>query len=283
MDAVSAIKKMPQRKQHSIFTPIDENRSVLSQHLAAFTDSQIKSEHSRVPPFDAPTASSQQTASPPQPMKSPPGASTERRQLSVSSIPDQTRTPPSRANSLRVGGPSRPRLKVQIPDEPSETGSNTAESTSAGQHSTDATSQTTRNDGSHSSGIVLPPPSPSAATTLLSAGATGPPNPFARPAPNNPPHNHSLMDTPASALPSRYMANEYLPSPSQFFADSYPRHHESNTLPSPLNFATPVVGSGPSFLRDEVSLKRKSPEMNANGAAEPIEPNNESKRLKVEN
>lgn len=79
------------------------------------------------------------------------------------------------------------------------------------------------------------------------------------------------------------MANEYLPSPSQFFADSYPRHHESNTLPSPLNFATPVVGSGPSFLRDEVSLKRKSPEMNANGAAEPIEPNNESKRLKVEN
>ncbi|CRK47732.1 hypothetical protein BN1723_020370, partial [Verticillium longisporum] len=31
-----AIKKMPQRKQHSIFTPIDENRSILSQHLASF-------------------------------------------------------------------------------------------------------------------------------------------------------------------------------------------------------------------------------------------------------
>lgn len=81
------------------------------------------------------------------------------------------------------------------------------------------------------------------------------------------------------------MANEFLPSPSQFFADPYPRHHEGNTLPSPLNFATPVVGSGPSFLRDEVSsLKRKSPEVNSNGAAsDPAEPHNDSKRLKIEN
>ncbi|CAN8101454.1 unnamed protein product [Discula destructiva] len=283
MDAVSAIKKLPQRKQHSIFTPIDENRSVLSQHLAAFADSGMKNEHTRLPTLDA-SAASRNTASPPQPRGTEPGsAASQRRQTSVSSIPEQTHTPPSHASSLRVGGPSRPRLTVQIPDEPSEAGSNTAESTSTGHHSTDATSQTTRNDGSHSSGIVLPPPSPSAATTLLSAGATGPPNPFARPPINNPPHNHSLMDTPASALPSRYMANEFLPSPSQFFADPYPRHHESNTLPSPLNFATPVVGSGPSFLRDEVSsLKRKSPEMHANGPSDPVDTSNDSKRLKLE-
>ena len=32
-------------------------------------------------------------------------------------------------------------------------------------------------------------------------------------------------------------------------------------LPSPLNFQTPVAGSGPSFLRDEDGeRKRKSPE-----------------------
>lgn len=282
-DAASAIKKLPQRKQHSIFTPIDENRSVLFQHLLAFAD--MKNEHSRVPSFDAPAGGSRITASPPQSNEAEPGPTSARRQVSVSSIPDQTHTPPSRANSLRVGGgASRPRLKVQIPDEPSEAGSNTAESTSAGQHSTDATSQTTRNDGSHSSGIKLPPPSPSAATTLLSAGATGPPNPFARPPPSNPPHNHSLMETPASALPSRYMNNDFLPSPSQFFADSYPRHHESNTLPSPLNFATPVVGSGPSFLREEMApMKRKSPETHFNAASDPVEPGNESKRLKIEN
>lgn len=282
LDPASAIKKMPQRKQHSIFTPIEENRSVLSQHLAAFTDSGIKSERSRVPSFDG-TAASRNTASPPQAKGSESG-SIQRRRLSVSPIPEQTHTPPSRANSLRVGGPSRPRLTVQIPDEPSEAGSNTAESTSAGQHSTDATSQTTRNDGSHSSGLVLPPPSPSAATNLLSAGATGPPNPFARPPPNNPSHTHSsLLDTPASALPSRYMANEFLPSPSQFFADAYTRHHENNTLPSPLNFATPVVGSGPSFLRDEMpTLKRKSPEMHMNGIPEGMEPSGESKRLRAD-
>lgn len=31
-----AIKKISQRKSHSIFTPIEENRSILSQHLASF-------------------------------------------------------------------------------------------------------------------------------------------------------------------------------------------------------------------------------------------------------
>lgn len=284
LDTALAIKKLPQRKQHSIFTPIDENRSVLSQHLAAFAESGMKNElanGNRSSSLDP----SRNTATPPQPPKRPEsGPSGQRRQLSTSSIPEV----PSRSNSLRVGGASRPRLKVQIPDEPSEAGSNTADSTSGGQPSTDATSQTTRQGDSHSSGLVLPPPSPSNATTLLSAGATGPPNPFARPAPstsnNNPSHN--LIDTPASALPSRYMNNEFLPSPSQFFPDLYARNHDSNnTLPSPLNFATPVVGSGPSFLREEASaLKRKSPESNASGPPpDPIEPSNEPKRVKVGN
>ncbi|ROW18445.1 hypothetical protein VPNG_00447 [Cytospora leucostoma] len=289
LDTASAIKKMPQRKQHSIFTPIDENRSVLSQHLAAFAEPNVKSEANgvRSQSLDVPGAS-RKTTSPPQPKRAETVRAPSKRQISVSSIPEGGFTPPSRTNSLRVGGSSRPRLKVQIPDEPSDAGSNTAESTSAGPgHSTDATSQTTRPGDSHSSGLVLPPPSPSAATTLLSAGATGPPNPFARPPPNtNNNQNHMSIDTPASALPSRYMNNEFLPSPSQFFPDLYSRNHEGNTLPSPLNFATPVVGSGPSFLREEVpaSVKRKSPEISNNGSSsDPVEPSNEPKRLKVGN
>lgn len=36
LNTASAIKKLPQRKSHSIFTPIEENRSILSQHLASF-------------------------------------------------------------------------------------------------------------------------------------------------------------------------------------------------------------------------------------------------------
>ncbi|CAI4218615.1 unnamed protein product [Parascedosporium putredinis] len=163
-------------------------------------------------------------------------------------IPETTFTPPSRSNSLRVsGGSSRPRLKVQIPgDGDSENGgSATADSTSP-RNLTDSTSQATR-----PALQVLPPPSPSA-SALLSAGATGPPNPFARP---HPPQNNGGMniDTPVSALPSRFLNNEFLPSPSSFYPNWDFRGSDSNTLPSPLNFATPVVGSGPSFLRDETS------------------------------
>ncbi|KAH8770860.1 MADS-box MEF2 type transcription factor [Diaporthe sp. PMI_573] len=289
LDTASAIKKMPQRKQHSIFTPIDENRSVLSQHLAAFAEQSGKADPNgnRSQSLDMPS-SLRNTTSPPQaPKRAETGPAPPRRQVSVSSIPEADFTPPSRTNSFRTAGGARPRLKVQIPDEPSDAGSNTAESSSAGPgHSTDATSQTTRPGDSHSSGIVLPPPSPSATTTLLSAGATGPPNPFARPPNPNNQQNHMNIDTPASALPSRYMNNEFLPSPSSFFPDMYARGHDSNTLPSPLNFATPVVGSGPSFLREELSNtgKRKSPEMSSNGPpSDPIEPSNEPKRLKVGN
>lgn len=59
------------------------------------------------------------------------------------------------------------------------------------------------------------------------------------------------METPVSALPSRFMNNEFLPSPSSFYPEWNFRGGDGNTLPSPLNFATPIVGSGPSFLRDE--------------------------------
>ncbi|KYK54360.1 srf-type transcription factor [Drechmeria coniospora] len=230
------------------------------------------------------------------------------RNASMSSGPDGGFTPPSRPGSVKVGGSlagsrSRgPRLTVQIPDEASEPGSGTGESNSP--HNTTSTpTLAPQRHNSHSS-VVLPPPSPSA-TALLSAGASGPPNPFARP----PPHQTVNGDTPVSALPSRFLNNELLPSPSSFYPDWNFRGSDSNTLPSPLNFATPVVGSGPSFLRDDhggasanptsaggvtgggsnqasaypsASLKRKSPDYGpgsqTDGHAAPDEP----KRVKVE-
>ncbi|KAJ9151969.1 Transcription factor RLM1 [Pleurostoma richardsiae] len=288
LDTASAIKKLPQRKQHSIFTPIDENRSILSQHLAAFhNDPQVKVDTSPANRSQAADPGSvprnEITTSPPVPKRTDAPNASKARQVSVSSIPENVFTPPSRSNSLRVGGSSRPRLKVQIPDEPSDAGSATAESTSpAHANSTDVTSQTSRRNGpdSHSSGVVLPPPSPSA-SAILSAGATGPPNPFARP----PPSSHNMnVDTPVSALPSRFLNNEFLPSPSSFYPEWNYRGSDSNTLPSPLNFTTPVGGIGPSFLRDEsTSVKRKSPEVSGSGpTSDPIEPGNEAKRVKVD-
>jgi transcription factor RLM1 len=92
------------------------------------------------------------------------------------------------------------------------------------------------------------------------------------------------IDTPVSALPSRFLNNEFLPSPSSFYNDWNFRGPDSNTLPSPLNFATPIVGSGPSFLRDDNSTsgKRKSPETSANGPHDGADAGSEPKRVKVE-
>lgn len=66
------------------------------------------------------------------------------------------------------------------------------------------------------------------------------------------------------------MTSEFLPSPSSFYPEWNYAGREGNTLPSPLNFATPVVGTGPSFLREGSAErererggnggKRKSPE-----------------------
>jgi MADS-box transcription factor len=127
----------------------------------------------------------------------------------------------------------------------------------------------------HSSGVVLPPPSPSAGA-LLSAGAQGgPPNPFARPLPPGNANaqafgnNNNNIETPISALPSRFVADGLLPSPSSFYPEwGFGRSAgDNNMLPSPLNFQTPVVTNGPSFLRDEeADRKRKSPEGEAQEA-----------------
>ncbi|SPJ75791.1 probable RLM1 - transcription factor of the MADS box family [Fusarium torulosum] len=264
----SAIKKLPQRKSHSIFTPIEENRSILSQHLASFTSESIKSESAaaaaaanaanaanRSQSVDVAAlnrAADPAKSSPHLPQRASTQTDEKSRTVSLSSIPETTLTPPSRSNSTKAAGgpggarPRGPRLTVQIPDGGSEGGGSarTAESNSP-RNATETTTQPPQRHNSQSS-LVLPPPSPSA-SAILSAGATGPPNPFARP----PPQQNVNGETPVSALPSRFLTNELLPSPSSFYPDWNFRGGDSNTLPSPLNFATPVVGSGPSFLRDD--------------------------------
>lgn len=304
LDTTSAIKKLPQRKQHSIFTPIDENRSILSQHLESFgaeprniKDESAGGNRSQSVDVGAVSRNNDHSSPPPPPQRSNTsnvpsnlGPGLNRKSIS-GSIPETTFTPPSRSNSLRVGGAGnggggapRPKLKVQIPDEASEAGSNTQESSTSPANPSETATQANRrnNTESHGTGPVLPPPSPSA-SALLSAGATGPPNPFARPLPQSQSNNNSMnIDTPVSALPSRFLTNELLPSPSTFYPEWNFRGSDSNTLPSPLNFATPVHGSGPSFLRDENPHKRKSPEINTAGPSSDGPEGVEAKRVRVD-
>jgi len=76
------------------------------------------------------------------------------------------------------------------------------------------------------------------------------------------------------------MNNDFLPSPSSFYPEWNFNGRDSNTLPSPLNFATPIVGTGPSFLRedsgDRANGKRKTPEQDGGSGEE----NGGGKRLK---
>ncbi|KAI9680043.1 MAG: hypothetical protein M1817_005059 [Caeruleum heppii] len=261
-------------KSKSIFTPVDEGRSILAQVWGMGTtaseqsrhDQSTKNEGARSQSIDVGSVSrashpSYPAAPPPRPAKppSPPRTSSISSQVDI--------PPPSRTNSgilATAQGAKRPRLKVQIPDEPSDGGSATADSSprNSGGTAGGGPSTKTGTEGSHSSGVVLPPPSPSA-SALLSAGATGPPNPFARPNPPSSAAPNNNIETPISALPSRFMADGFLPSPSSFYPEwGFGRAGgDSNMLPSPLNFQTPVGSNGPSFLRDEpVATKRKSPE-----------------------
>lgn len=251
LNTESAIKKLPQRRSHSIFTPVDENRSILGQHSKLFSteESTIKEEPaSRSHSVDggAPT----RTSPPPLPRSH----SSMDKSRNVS-LPDATFAPPSRTNSLTggplSGRPRGPKLTVQIPDGGSDHGGGSAVTgeSSSPRNPADTPTHAQRRHGS----IVLPPPSPSA-SAILSAGATGPPNPFARPPVN--PHglggsNLNKNETPQSALPSRYLGGDFLPSPSSFYPEWNYKASDSNTAASPLNFSTPVVGSGPSFLTQD--------------------------------
>ncbi|KAG9242513.1 MADS-box MEF2 type transcription factor [Calycina marina] len=270
-------------KSRSIFTPIDEGRSILSQHWAMNSSSSAEAAraetittNNRSQSVDVGAVSRPMTQN-----DSPPSRTQMNPKDRLQSMPGAPEGfhPPSRTNSASIGG-KRPVLKVQIPDEGSEDGgSATVESSSP-----NTSNQRRSGNNDHAgTGVVLPPPSPSA-TALLSAGASGPPNPFARPhqpvSQSSQNSNPNLIDTPVSALPSRFMNNDFLPSPSSFYPDWNFGGRESNTLPSPLNFATPVVTTGPSFPRegsgDRVNGKRKSPDQEGGSGEE----NGGGKRMK---
>ena len=247
-------------KSRSIFTPIEARDSILARQWEPKPKQpEIKHEKEDRPsstdPSRVPSKDSSRTTSPPS--RSQDKTPVPRRSTSTD-LP-----PPSRVDSQ--SGAKRPRLKVQIPEEQSDAEASESSPRHSGNTPAKATSNT---EASHSSGtgVVLPPPSPSAsANALLSAGAQGPPNPFARPAP--PPmgtqQRSDSIETPISALPSRFVADGLLPSPSSFYPEwGFGRSggESANILPSPLTFQTPIT-NGPSFSRDDdAEKKRKSPE-----------------------
>lgn len=288
----NGLKPTQTTKSRSIFTPIDDSRSLLAQHWTRPTSDARKVEKdSRSQSIDVGSVqhanAHEHTLPPPRPQMTHPPPSQQHDQ--------QSELPPlSRHNSISQGG-KRPQLKVQIPAEQSdEEGEGSAEESArhSGGDVREGSNPPVKggngNETNHS-GVVLPPPSPSA-SAILSAGATGPPNPFARPAPpmssgqnerafssnaGNGGSNSNNIETPISALPSRFVDNQLLPSPSSFYPDwGFGRGggDSSNMLPSPLNFQTPVVGSGPGFggKEDEGEKKRKSPEVVDGGDAKRI-------------
>ncbi|GLA04376.1 hypothetical protein AnigIFM60653_004426 [Aspergillus niger] len=256
-------------KSRSIFTPIDDRGSVLARHFGVGPptetgeNAQTKAEGATLGPNEGKPAGL--TAKPPPP---PPRAATE----APRPQPVVDLKPPVRTNSGQFP-PKRPQLKVQIPSENSDRGSATADSSSRDSAGNKTLTPAKANPDTGHSSVVLPPPSPSAGA-ILSAGAQGPPNPFARPPPpgaatqnNSAYNNNSNIDTPISALPSRFVSDALLPSPSSFFPEwGFGRSGpDSNMLPSPLTFPTPAVQSGPGFGReDEQDKKRKSPDSGPN-------------------
>ncbi|KAI9788993.1 MAG: hypothetical protein M1816_006451 [Peltula sp. TS41687] len=268
-------------KSQSIYTPIDDSHSLLSKHFLGSTvadspgrnEPAIKTEPpSRPQSMDVRngTLRNGSVNSNSTPPRSDKNHAPSQRNPSVSSLPEMSRPPRSNSGQFSVaGGAKRPRLTVQIPEE-SDHDSATAEGSPQNSNGTSGGKPSTKapRDGGHP-GVILPVPSPSApasASALLSAGAQGPPNPFARP---NPPvsnaANNNNIETPMSALPSRFLSDNLLPSPSTFFLEySHGRGGgDSHTLPSPPSLQTPIVPCGPPFLmREDVEgIKRKSPDL----------------------
>lgn len=245
-------------KSRSIFTPIDDGGSVLARHFMLGNEPprpQMKQEFQNEikPPPRSVTAPVNPRSIP----KPPPRDS---------GTPEFG--PPSRTNtSGSKSGAARPKLNLQIPSEASDDEAATASPQQSGLGISDGIVR----NGADSQGVIhLPPPSPST-NQVLSAGASGPPNPFARPAPPNAQNtqtytdNRNNIDTPISALPSRFVNENLLPSPSSFYPEwGFGRSGpDSALLPSPLPFPTPINPSGPQgFGRGDAELgdKRKSSE-----------------------
>ena len=261
----------PPTKSHSIFTPIDDSTSALARRWTSNTTADFPPPplplHKQEQPVtgtagavqgeddeDRSSASRSPVEEPRISSRPPSMRQSSQVYQKVSLPPVGSIPPPTPGSGSFSSDAKRPRLKVHIPSEQSDEESAAADSPAkdgVGGAVTAATPAKASTETSHSSGVVLPPPSPSA-SALLSAGAQGPPNPFARPAPplgagsfgNN---SNSNIETPISALPSRFMPEGLLSSPSSFYPAEWGFGRESNVLPSPLTFQTPVVANVPGF------------------------------------
>lgn len=211
--------------------------------------SQTRTESTRPPAEDAPTTTQSKVEGPPPPP--PVSVSQYERAQHAASLP--ILAPPPRTNSLPTD--KKPRLQLQIPSEQSDASSATASGSSP---KDSGNTGATPSRPSNPSSIQLPPPSPSA-NSIVSAGATGPPNPFARPFPPQNSFAGSQQDginTPASALPSKYLDSHLLNSPS--FSNFDGLWPSTSMLPSPLPYGnTPVTQNGVGF-GDNADRKRKA-------------------------
>lgn len=257
-------EKRPQAKSRSMFTPIGPSDSMLAQHFGFGANDNVRAHSIDVGAVQrngvtmGPTSHNVKKENTDySPKTAPISLPTSSAPSSTSEIAQLPPPPLSRANSMADGSKSaaRPNLKLRIPSEQPEGGSPT-------EGSSPTESGTGGNDSTKARQLPRPSPSPGA---ILSAGTTGPVNPFARP----PPITSGPEQTPMSALPSRFTEG-MLSSPSSnmnFYGDwplPFPqggRSNGDNMLPSPLNFQTPVGGFGHSSFKDGpiTNGKRKSP------------------------
>lgn len=262
----------PSIRSHSIYTPVDDNRSILAQHwgvtgpaeghrnsLSVRMDSNMRSQS-----IDVGAAMRNRRPSPAPPVKVEPSPQPAKQPLRTSSTSGLTAfAPPTRTPSMSSSDVKRPRLKVQIPNEQSDTGSVTGTASpkeTPGPTSLGTPAKSTLDTG-HSVIKQLPPPQSPNASAILSAGPTGPKNPFARPPPpstltNNNNSSYKDVETPMSALPSRFIYDGLLPSPSTF----YPEWGlgSNSVAPSPQIYQpTPINMNGPSFRDEDFDRDRK--------------------------
>lgn len=269
-DQSNRLQQPQQAKSRSIFTPIDDSRSLLAQHWGI-------GKSTTEPKSDIKRENETQSDARNQPSKVTSSLRSQR-EAPVPRRADSIEFPPPSRSSTAQSNAKRPRLKVQIPEEQSDADSATASSPRQSAITTsDTPAKSTEASHSSGTGVVLPPPSPSA-SAILSAGASGPPNPFARPHPPGGPSqgqsyssNNNSIETPISALPSRFVADGLLPSPSSFYPEwNFGRSGgDSNLLPSPLNLQTPVMGLS-NFRDEDVDRKRKSPDQEGQEAAKRV-------------
>lgn len=267
-DQSNRLQQPQPAKSRSIFTPIDDSRSLLAQHWGGISKSNTEPKSGIKRENDTQSNTRNQASK-------VISSSRSQRETPVPKRTNSTDFPPPSRSSTAQSNAKRPRLKVQIPEEQSDADSATASSPRQSAVTTsDTPAKSTEASHSSGTGVVLPPPSPSA-SAILSAGASGPPNPFARPHPPGGPSqgqsyssNNNNIETPISALPSRFVSDALLPSPSSFYPEwNFGRSGgDSNLLPSPLNLQTPVMG-GSSFRDDDGDRKRKSPDQEGQEAA----------------